>query len=311
MRAVRFSTYGPPSVLEVAEVPPPHAGPGQIRVAVRASGVTPADGYFRSGRFRDWIPLTLPHVLGVDAAGVVDEVGDGVTTVRPGDEVFGAVDYLHGGGANAEYAVLVAWAPKPAALTWAQAGGAAGNIETATRTLDRLGVKDGTTLLIEGAAGGVGTTAIQLALARARGATVIGTASANNHDFLASLGALPTTYGPGLAERVRTLAPHGVDVVLDCAGSGSLPALVDLVAGPDRVVSVADINAAAHGVHLSRGSGPGADSPSFQGLVVAGELAEQGRFTVPVAAVFTFEEAAAAHELSESRHPRGKIVLTP
>jgi len=293
-------------VLEVAEVPEPHAGPGQIRVAVRASGVTPADGYFRSGRFKDWIPLPLPHVPGVDAAGVVDEVGDGVTTAEVGDEVFGTVDYARTGGANAEHAVLTVWAPKPAALSWEQAGGAAGNIETATRVLDRLGVADGTTLLIEGAAGGVGTVAIQLAVAR--GATVIGTASARNHPFLASLGARPTTYGPGLAERV---APEGVDVVLDCAGSGSLPDLVGLVAGPDRVVTIADIDAAGYGVHLSRGSGPGADAPSVGGLATASALAGQGRFTVPVAAVFPFAEAAAAHELSESRHARGKIVLTP
>jgi len=304
MRALRFSRYGPPSVLEVAEVPEPHAGAGQIRVAVRASGVTPADGYFRSGRFKDWIPLPLPHVLGVDAAGVVDEVGDGVTTAEVGDEVFGTVDYARAGGANAEYAVLTVWAPKPAALSWEQAGGAAGNIETATRVLDRLGVADGITLLIEGAAGGVGTTAIQLAVAR--GATVIGTASAGNHGFLASLGARPTTYGPGLAERVATLAPDGVDVVFDCAGSGSLPDLVGLVSGPDRVVTIADIDAAGHGVHLSRGSGPGADAPSVGGLATACALAGQGRFTVPVAAVFPLAEAAAAHELSESRHAREK-----
>ncbi|MGK5741574.1 NADP-dependent oxidoreductase [Micromonospora sp. URMC 103] len=308
MRAVQFSTYGPASVLEVAEVPAPQAGPGQIRVAVRASGVNPADTYVRAGRFQDWVPLRLPHVPGVDAAGVVDQIGDGVTGVRIGDDVLGIVDYAEMGGANAEYAVLAAWTPKPAALTWEQAGGAAGNIETATRVLDLLGVRDGVTLLIEGAAGGVGTTAIQLAVAR--GATVIGTASARNHDFVASLGAVPTTYGPGLAERVGTLVPGPVDVVLDCAGSGSLPDLIGLVATPDRVVSIADINAPAHGVHLSRGSGPGADAPALDGLAVAGELAEQGRFTVPVAAVFALDEAAAAHELSESRHARGKIVLT-
>ncbi|RZT79545.1 NADPH:quinone reductase-like Zn-dependent oxidoreductase [Micromonospora violae] len=307
MKALQFSTYGPASVLEVSEAPEPHAGPGQVRVTVRASGVNPADTYVRAGRFQEWIPLRLPHVPGVDAAGVVDEVGDGVTTVRVGDEVFGITDYAQMGGANAEYAVLAAWAPKPASLSWEQAGGAAGNIETATRVLDLLGVKDGTTLLIEGAAGGVGTTAIQLAVAR--GAAVIGTASDRNHSFVASLGAVPTTYGSGLAERVADLMPGGVDVVLDCAGSGSLPDLVRLVASPERVVSIADINAAAYGVHLSRGSGPGADAPALEGIAAAGNLAEQDRFTVPVAAVFSLEEAAAAHELSESRHARGKIVL--
>jgi NADPH:quinone reductase-like Zn-dependent oxidoreductase len=309
MRALQFSSYGPPGVLEVAQVPRPQAGPGQLRVAVRASGVTPADTYFRAGRFRDWIPLPLPLVLGIDAAGVVDEIGAGVTGVQLGDEVFGTVDYDRLGGANAEYAVLAAWAPKPAAWSWEQAGGAAGNIETATRVLDRLGVKDGSTLLVEGAAGGVGTTAVQLA--RARGATVLGTASAPNHEFLAALGAVPVSYGPGLAERAGLLAPGGVDVVLDCAGSGSLPDLISLVAGPGQVVSIADLSAPGYGVHLSRSAGPGADPPATGGLAVAAALADRGQFTVPVAAVYPLEQAPAAHELSESRHARGKIILTP
>jgi NADPH:quinone reductase-like Zn-dependent oxidoreductase len=290
-------------------MPEPHAGPGHIRVAVQASGVTPADCHLRSGRFRDRMPLRLPHVLGVDAAGVVDEVGPGVTGVRPGDAVFGIIDLAELGGANAEYAVLAAWALKPDALSWEQVGGAAANVETATRALDRLKVTAGTTLLIEGAAGGVGTVAIQLAAAR--GARVIGTASARNHEFIVGLGATPTSYGPGLGERVTALAPEGVDVVLDCAGSGSLPDLVDLTANPDRVVTVADLNAAKYGVHLSRSVGPGADPQAVEGLAAAAALAQQGRFTVPVAAAFTLENAAAAHQLSETGHARGKIVLTP
>lgn len=239
MRARRFFEYGPASVLDVADVPEPHAGPGHIRVAVRASGVTPADWYLRSGRFRDMFPLRLPHVPGVDAAGVVGT---------------------------------------------------------------------GTTLLIEGAAGGVGTVAVQLAAAR--GATVIGTAGARNHEFVAGLGATPTIYGPGLNERVAALAPDGVDAVLDCAGSGSLPELVDLAGGPDRVVTIADLNAAAYGVHLSHSAGPGADPQAVEGLAVAATLAEQGRFTVPVAAAFPLKDAASAHELSETGHAQGKIVLT-
>ncbi|KOV74040.1 NADPH:quinone reductase [Streptomyces sp. NRRL WC-3618] len=308
MRALTFSEYGPTSVLEVSDVPEPHAGPGHIRVAVRASGVTPSDCYLRAGRFRDMMPLRLPHVLGVDAAGVVDEVGQGVTGVRPGDAVFGIVHLAVLGGTNAEYAVLATWAPKPDELSWEEAGGAAANVETATRVLDRLKIGTGTTLLIEGAAGGVGTVAIQLAAAR--GATVIGTASARNHEFVAGLGAIPTTYGAGLGERVTALAPDGVDVVLDCAGSGSLPDLVDLTGSPDRVVTVADLNAAKYGVHLTRSAGPGADPQAVEGLAAAATLAQQGRFTVPVAASFTLGDAAAAHQLSETGHARGKIVLT-
>jgi NADPH:quinone reductase-like Zn-dependent oxidoreductase len=308
MRALQFSEYGPASVLQVSDVPEPHAGPGHIRVSVRASGVTPADCYLRSGRFRDTIPLSLPHVLGVDAAGVVDEVGAAVTSVRPGDTVFGIIDIARLGGANAEYAVLAAWAVKPDAWSWEQAGGAAANVETATRVLDRLGVGHGATLLVEGAAGGVGSIAVQLAVAR--GATVIGTASARNHDFISGLGATPTTYGSGLRDRVKALAPGGLDVVVDCAGSGSLPDLVDLTGNAERVVTVADLNAAEYGVHLSRSGGPGADPQAIEGLAVAATLAEQGQLTVPIAGVFPLAEAIAAHELSETGHARGKIVLT-
>ncbi|GLZ42219.1 NADP-dependent oxidoreductase [Actinokineospora sp. NBRC 105648] len=307
MRALRFSAYGPTSVLGVVDVPEPHAGPGQVRVAVRASGVTPADTYLRSGRFRDWIPLPLPHVLGMDAAGVVDEVGAGVAGVQVGDAVFGIVELAGLGGANAEYAVLATWARKPDSLSWEQAGGAAGNVETATRALDRLGVGPATTLLIEGAAGGVGTVAIQLAVAR--GATVIGTAGAGTQDFVAGLGATPTRYGPGLRERVEALG--GVDLVLDCAGSGSLPDLVEIAGSPERVVTIADLNAAEHGVHLSQSAGQHADPPAPHGLAAAAALADEGRFTIPIAAVFPLSNAAAAHALSETGHAHGKIVLTP
>ncbi|MFC9429525.1 NADP-dependent oxidoreductase [Streptomyces sp. NPDC056987] len=311
MKALTFSEYGPASVLKVADVAEPHAGPGQIRVAVRASGVAPSDCGLRSGQFRDMMPVRLPHVLGVDAAGVVDEVGAGVDDVRPGDAVFGIVSLTELGqlgGANAEYAVLSAWALKPNALSWEQAGGVAANVETAARALDLLKVGVGSTLLIEGAAGGVGTLAVQLAVAR--GATVIGTAGPHNHDFLADLGAEPTTYGPGLPERVGVLAPDGVDLALDCVGSGSLPDLVDLAGTAERVVTLADMNAAEHGVHLTRSAGPGADPQALDGLTTAAALAEEGRFTVPLAGVFTLENAAAAHRLSETGHARGKIVVT-
>ena len=283
MFALQFSEYGDPGVLIIADAEEPHAGPGEIRIAVRATGLTPADDYVRSGRFRGFIDVPLPHIPGMDAAGVVDELGEGVTGVALGDAVFGLVDTKKVGGAAAEYAVLQAWAAKPDAFSWEQAGGAAANIETATRTLNELGVVEGTTLLIEGAAGGVGTITTQLAVAR--GATVIGTASVGNHELLASLGALPTTYGKGLAERVAALAPGGV-------------------------VSVADLTAAEYGVRMSN-LAPGSTAiPGHEGLAIAAALADEGLFTVPVHAVFALKDAARAHELSASRRARGKIVLT-
>jgi NADPH:quinone reductase-like Zn-dependent oxidoreductase len=314
MRAVQFAEYGPPSVMHVAEVEEPHAGPGEIRIAVRASGISAGETYIRSGMLRDVVPATFPYRTGFDAAGVVDEVGDGVTGMAAGDEVFGWTAMTLR-GANAEYAVLTAWAPKPAGWSWAEAGGAAGSAETATRVLDRLRVGPGDTVLVQGAAGAVGAVAVQFAVAR--GATVLGTASAHNHDYLRALGAVPTTYGPGLVERIRALAPGGVDAVFDCA-RGALPDLIAIAGDKDRVVTIADFAAAEHGVHMSHSApadetgtavGAGADPLARHGLDVAVTLAAQGRLRMPVAAVFPLEEAAAAHELSETRHARGKIVL--
>lgn len=314
MRAIQFTEYGPAAVVHVAEVPAPHAGPGEIRIAVRASGVSPGEVSIRSGRWRDAVPVTFPFRTGFDAAGVVDEIGDGVTGVGLGDEVFG-MTHSATRGANADFAVLVAWAPKPTGWSWEEAGGAAGSVETATRVLDRLAVGAGHTVLVQGAAGAVGTVAVQLAVAR--GATVIGTASERNHDFVRSLGAEPTTYGTWLVERVRALAPAGVDGVFDCAG-GALPDLVAITGDPARVVTIADFTAARHGVHMSHGApadktgaavGASADPLALHGLVIAVTLASEGRLRVPVAASFPLAEATAAHELSESRHARGKIVL--
>ncbi|MFD7134793.1 NADP-dependent oxidoreductase [Streptomyces sp. NPDC059894] len=309
MRAVQFAEYGPPSVLRIVEVPQPHAGLGEIRIAVRASSVSPGEVRIRSGAIREVLPTVFPARTGYEAAGVVDEVGEGVSGVHVGDEVFGAVPSTDR-GANADHVVLTVWARKPAAWTWEEAAGATGAVETSFRVLDRLAVTSGHTVLVQGAAGGTGSVAVQLAVVR--GATVIGTASEHNHDFLRSLGAEPTTYGPGLVERVRALAPSGVNAVFDCAG-GALPDLVAIAGDPARVVTVADITAAAHGVHMSHTSpstalGP-ADPPAVHGLAIAVELAEQGRLRIPVAGAFPLAEVAAAHALSESRHARGKIVL--
>ena len=275
---------------------------------VRTTGVTPADWLLRSGALRDIAPLRLPHIPGMDAAGVVDEVGDGSADVVVGDEVFGLTSPSDVGGAAAQYAVLDAWVRKPERMSWEQAGGAAVNVETATRTLDELGVSSGSTLLVDGGAGGVGAAAVQLA--RERGATVVGTAREVNHPLLVSLGATPTTYGPGLPDRVAALAPQGVDAVLDAAGKGSLPDLVAIAGSRQRVVTIADRSAAEHGVKFSRTGGVGASSPpGVAGLAVAAHLVDRRRFTVPIDAVFPLSEAAAAHERSASGHSRGKIVL--
>ena len=221
MYALQYAQYSGPEVLQLRhDVPEPHAGKGQVRIAVHAMSVNPYDWKLRAGFLDGMVPVTFPMIPGQDAAGLADEVGEGVEGVSVGDRVAGL-----GTATAAEFAVLDAFALVPEALTWTQAGALGLSVETAERTLNELGVAEGHTLLIEGGSGGVGTAAVQLA--RRRGARVIATSSAANQDYLRSLGADAVLYGDGLSERVRALAPAGVDAVLDCAGSGSL---VDLIA---------------------------------------------------------------------------------
>jgi NADPH:quinone reductase-like Zn-dependent oxidoreductase len=301
MKAVQFSEFGGPDVLRVAEVEEPHAGAGQIRIAVKAAGVNPFDWKVRSGMMQQVMPIDLPSIVGSEVAGVVDEVGDGVTDVAVGDEVFG---FALGGGA-AQHAVLEHYATKPADLSWAEAAGLSVAAETAVRTLDLLGLEAGQTILINGAAGGVGTAAVQFA--RARGARVIGTASENNHDFLRALGAEPTTYGEGLVDRVRELAPDGVDLAMDTAGQGALPELIEVTGSPDNVLTTADFSAAEHGVRVTTA----ADERSWEALGQAAQLYEAGEFTMPVAQILPFDQAGEAQRISQGGHVRGKLVLIP
>jgi NADPH:quinone reductase-like Zn-dependent oxidoreductase len=298
MKAVQVTRFGPPEVLEVVDVEEPHAGPGQIRVAVRAAGVNPVDWKFRSGAMQQFMPREVPYIPGSDVAGVVDEVGDGVTGVAAGDEVFG---FAVGGG-YAQYAIVDHFAVKPAGMGWAVAAGLPVAVETAVRALDMLGVSAGQTVLVNGAAGGVGSAAVQFA--RARDASVVGTAAPANHDYVASLGAVPVAYGPGLVERVRAAAPSGVDRAFDTAGRGALPELIELTGGPDRVLTIADQQAQEYGV-LFTGGGEGR---SYQALDQAAQLHAEGRFTMPVR-TFGLAEAAEAHRISEDGHVRGKLVL--
>ena len=198
MKAVRFSQFGGPEVLQIVDLPDPHPGPGQVRIAVRAAGVNASDWKKRKGLMDDELPQTLGH----EAAGVVDELGAGVDDVTVGDRVFGVSAE---GAAQAEVAILDFYAPIPSSLDFSAAAALPAAIETAARALDQLGVEKGGTVLISGASGSVGSAAVQFALAR--GARVIGTASAANHDYLRSLGAEPLTYGDGLVARVRAQAP--------------------------------------------------------------------------------------------------------
>ncbi|MFJ6197409.1 NADP-dependent oxidoreductase [Micromonospora sp. NPDC092111] len=299
MRAVQFADYGGPEVLRPVEVPEPHAGPGQVRVAVRAVGVNPMDWKIRSGAMREMMPLSLPTIPGSDVAGVVDEVGAGVSGVGVGDEVFGFAT----AAGYAEYAVLEHFAAKPPVMSWEEAAGLPVAAETAVRALDLLGVGEDDILLVNGVSGGVGLATAQLA--RHRGATVIGTASPANHDFLRALGVNPTSYGPGLVERVRDISPDGVDEALDTAGKGALPDLVEITGTSDKVLTISDPDAQRYGVRMTSG----AEGRSYQGLDEAARLFERGEFSLPVARTFELDQAAEAHEISQGGHVRGKLIL--
>lgn len=299
MRAVRFHQYGDPQVLALEDAPEPHAGPGQVRIRVRAASVNPIDWKLRAGYLAEMMPTTFPAVPGSDAAGVVDEVGEGTTGVTLGDEVFG----LAVSGSAAELAVLGAWAHVPASWSTEQAAAAGLVSSTAIAGLDALGDLAGRTILLEGAAGGVGSAAVEIAIAR--GATVIGTASATHHDFLRSLGATPVTYGEGLASRVAAVAPDGVDVALDLAGSGSLADLVAIVGDPAKVATVADFTAAAMGVAVVQGA---ANAPA--NLAVAAELGAAGAYTPRIDSTYPLAQTAEAHAYVQAGHTQGKVVLT-
>src|SRR6204780_90032 len=297
MKAVRFSQFGGPEVLEIVDLPDPHPGPGEVRIAVRAAGVNPSDWKKREGL----MDPELPQTLGYEAAGVVDKLGQGVADVAVGDRVFG---FCAEGAAAAELAVLSYYAPIPPSLDFPGAAALPAAIKTATRALDQLGVGSGSTLLINGASGSGGSAAVQLAVVR--GARVIGTASPANHAYLRSLGAEPVAYGEGLAGRVRALAPDGVDVPLHAAGGGGPPELTALAGGPEHVVTIADFaGAREHGVRFSRGD----TGRALHALAGIGELIESGRFSLPVAQTFPLAEIAEAHRASENGHARGKLVL--
>jgi NADPH:quinone reductase-like Zn-dependent oxidoreductase len=298
--ALQFTEYGGPEVISLGEAPEPHAGPGQIRIVVRAAGVNPMDWKIRSGMLAQGKPLEHVAYQGFDAAGVVDEVGEGVTDVAVGDDVFG-----QGQNTQAEYAVLTSWVRKPASVDWAVAAAAGVVVETSERVLRLLGVREGTKLFIDGGAGGVGSTATQFA--KARGAMVIASASEANQDYLREIGAIPVVYGDGMIERVRALQIGKVDAVLDTVGKTPIDDLISLTTEPSQVVSTANFGAAASGARVAGG---GADSQPKKALAEAAELLEQSKLVIKIQ-TFPFDRAAEAYQISQDGHVRGKLVLVP
>lgn len=280
MKKMQFNEFGGPEVLHLVDHDKPHAGPGLIRIAVRAAGVNPVDWRRREGQTQGTGVLELPAGLGQDAAGVVDAVGVGVEGVEVGERVFG-----RGSETYAEFAMLSSWARMPEGLPFDEAAGYPSVVETALRVIREVGVQPSQTLLVSGASGGVGSAVLQIA--RDRGIQAIGTAAQRNQDYLRSLGATATTYGPGWVERVRELGE--VDAALDLAGAGVIRELVELTGDSQKVISIADLGAPNFGVRFA---GIGGSMPAA--LAEAVRLITSGRLHLPIERSYTLADAAQA-----------------
>lgn len=310
-RAIVAAAFGGPESLEFIDDEPGEPGPGEVLLEVRAAGVNPADAKSYSGLWGA-DPSALPMRLGYEAAGVVVAVGpDAIGPTGPvavGDEVIA----YRISGAYADRVVIPAATvvPRPATLTWEQAGGLLLAGATAVHALTTTGVGRGDTVLVHGASGGVGLMAVQLA--KARGARVLGTASAARHDVLRDLGAEPVTYGDGLADRVRALAPDGVDAALDLVGTDeALDVSVNVVADRARIATIVAAQRGPElGIKVLGGADPGTEIRNAARLELV-DLAGQRRLRVIVERSFPLDEAAQAHRQILGGHTHGKLVLVP
>jgi len=307
MKAVRFSEYGGIDVLRVDEVALPAPGPGEVLVRVRAAGINPGEAKIREGAMHALFPATFPSGQGSDFAGVVEQAGDGVTGVAAGDEVIGWVDTR---SSQAEHVVAEAAnvVPKPEAVPWEVAGALPVAGFTAWAAVNAVGgAKPGDTVVVSGAAGGVGALAVQLA--RRNGATVVGLASEANHDWLRAHDVIPVTYAePGLADRIRAAAPDP-DAFIDTHGDGYVEVALDqLGVAPERVDTIVRFDAVEKYGIKAEGNAVGANAATLSqlaGLIAAGEL------EVPIAATYPLAEVREAFTRLATGHLRGKIVLVP
>ncbi|OIJ65394.1 NADP-dependent oxidoreductase [Streptomyces mangrovisoli] len=305
MKAVRFHAYGGIDVLRVEEVARPVPGPGQVLVEVRAAGIQPGEVMIREGARHDRWPATFPSGQGSDLAGVVVELGPQARGFAVGDEVLG---FSHGRASQAEFVAVddVALVSRPAGLPWDVAGALYVAGTTAYATVFAVDPGPGDTVVVSGAAGGVGSLAVQLA--RRRGATVIGLARERNHAWLKEHGVVPVTYGDGMAERVRRAAGGRVDAFIDTFGEGYVELAVELGVPPERINTVRDWATAAKVGARTYGEGAAACA------VVLGELARlaaRGELEVPIARTYPLEAVRDAFRELEQGHTHGKIVLRP
>jgi NADPH:quinone reductase-like Zn-dependent oxidoreductase len=306
-KAVQFDSYGGIDVLEVRDVPRPVPGAGEVLVEVRAAGINISEAAIRAGGVQDMFPSTFPSGQGSDLAGVVAELGSDVTVFAVGDEVLG---FSNQRSSHAEYVTVPAnqLTPKPSEVSWEVAGSLFVAGATAYGAVRAMRLQPGDTVAIAGAAGGVGSIAVQLA--RRAGATVLGIAGPSNDAWLADHGAVPVNYGDDLPARLRAAAPSGhIDALLDFFGGGYVAmAVEDLKVPRDRVDTITDFAAVERFGVLSAG---GADAATAAVVAKLADLVARGELEVPIAGVFALDDVRDAYRELEKRHTRGKVVLRP
>jgi NADPH:quinone reductase-like Zn-dependent oxidoreductase len=302
VKAEILTGFGGAENFELADVPVPVPAAGQVLVRVAAIGINSLEWKIRNGWLERAFPTPLPAILGKEVAGTVEALGDENGDLAVGDRVVGFAD----SGAYAEYAVAhaEALAAVPDALPFENAVALPVAVETAVRGIRSLGILPGWTVVVNGAAGVVGSAVVQLLVSQ--GARVIGTASAANHDLVAELGAVPVTYGDGAADRIRALSPQPIDAVYDAAGHGFAAAAIGLTGDPHRVLTIADFEAAPLGIQVSTGS----RKPTAEAFAPVVPMAASGEFRIMIDRIFAFTDIAAAHVYGERGPVRGKIVVT-
>jgi NADPH:quinone reductase-like Zn-dependent oxidoreductase len=304
-RAVRFDKYGGVEVLQVVEVGRPIPGPGKVLVRVKSAGINPGEASIRQGLFAERWPSTFPSGQGSDLAGVVEQVGPGVVTVAVGNEVIG---FTNDRSSQAELVLVDSGnlVPRPANVPWEQAGALFVVGTTAYAAVRSVALRPGDTVIVSGAAGGVGSIAVQLA--RNAGARVIGLAGDANHKWLSDHGAVPVTYGDGVEDRIRAASSGKVDAFIDTFGGGYVELALKLGVAKNRIDTIIDFAAAARYGVKTEGNHEAANAEVLARL--AGLLAA-GRLEIPIAKVYPLADVRDAYRDLEQRHTHGKIVLEP
>jgi NADPH:quinone reductase-like Zn-dependent oxidoreductase len=304
-RAVKFDHFGGIDVLNVIEVPRPEPGKGEVLVRLKAAGINPGEGSIREGKMAKQLPTTFPSGEGSDLAGTVEEVGEGVPGISIGDEIIGFSDKRT---SHADYVLVEAdhLTPRPARVPWEQAGALFVVGTTAYAAVKAVGLQAGELVVISGAAGGVGTVAVQLA--KNAGATVIGIASEANHGWLKDHGAIPVAYGDGMEDEIEVAAGGQVDAFIDTHGEGYVDLAIDLGVAPERINTIIDFAAAKKYGVKTDGNQTGAKAGVLAELA---EMIATGKLEIPIAHVYQLADVREAYRELEQRHTRGKIVLVP